>query len=83
MSLGTIMHHLSYRCFTLIQCQSVSTFESEVQNSLTALEHHSMDFLGHQHRTKKLSPKIAHHFNVLCKSKATLRRYLYYKIFSI
>ena len=31
-----------------------------------------MDSLGHQHRTKKLSPKIALHFKALCESKATL-----------
>ena len=56
--------------FTL--CQSVITFESEVQNSLSVLEPHSMDFQGHQHCAKKLSPKIALHFKVLCESKATL-----------
>ena len=61
-------------CFTLTQCQSVSTFESEVQNSLSALESRSMDSLGHQHRTKKLSPKIALHFKVLCESKAMLKQ---------
>ena len=44
----------------------VSTFESEEQNSL------SMDSLGHQHCAKKLSPKIALHFKVLCESKAML-----------
>ena len=54
----------------LMQCQIVSTFESEVQNSLSALEPHSTDSLGHQHR--KLSPKIAFHFKVLCESKAML-----------
>ena len=64
--------NLWQRCFTLTQCQSVSTFESEVQNSLSALEPHSMDSLGHQHHTKVLSPKITLHFKVLCKSKATL-----------
>ena len=31
-----------------------------------------MDSLGHQHRAKKLSPKIALHFKVLCESKTTL-----------
>ena len=31
----------------LTQCQSVSTFESEVQNSLSMLEPHSTDSLGH------------------------------------
>ena len=36
------------------------------------LEPCSMDSLVHQHSTKKLSPKIAHHFKVLCESKATL-----------
>ena len=56
----------------MTQCQSVSTFESEVRNSLSALEPHSTDSLGNQHRAKKLSPKIALHFKVLCKSKATL-----------
>ena len=60
------------RCFTLTQCQSVSTFESEVQNSLGVLEPCSMDSLGHQQHAKKLSPKIALHFKVLCESKATL-----------
>ena len=54
-------------CFTLTRCQSVSTFESEVQNSLSTLEPHSMDSLGHQHCTKKLSPKIALHYKVLCE----------------
>ena len=47
-------------------------FESEVQNSLSALEPHSMDSLGHQHHAKKLSPKIVLHFKVLCESKAML-----------
>ena len=56
----------------MTQCQSVTTFESEVQNSLSALEHHSMDSLGHQRCTKKLSPKITLHSKVLCESKATL-----------
>ena len=56
----------------MTQCQSVSTFESEVQNSLSTLELCSTDSLGHQHRTKKLSPKIALHFKVLCESKAML-----------
>ena len=56
----------------MTQCQSVSTFESEVQNSLCMLKPHSMDSLGHQHRTKKLSPKISLHFKVLYESKATL-----------
>ena len=32
----------------------------------------SMDSLGHQHRTKKLCPKIARHFKVLGESKAML-----------
>ena len=49
-----------------------STFEREVQNSLSMLEPSSMDSLGHQHHAKKLSPKIALHFKVLCESKATL-----------
>ena len=52
--------------------QSVSTFESEVQNSLSMLEPHSMDSLGHQHHAKKLRPKIALHFKVLCESEATI-----------
>ena len=65
-----IVHRKCY--FTSTQCQSVSTFESEVRNSLSALQPHSMDSLGHQHRAKKLSPKIALHFKVLCESKATL-----------
>ena len=43
-----------------------------VRNSLSALEPHSMDSLGHQHCAKKLSPKIILHFKVLCESKATL-----------
>ena len=38
---------------------SVSTFESEVRNSLSVLEPHSMDSLCHQHRAKKLRPKIS------------------------
>ena len=38
-----------------------------------ALEPRSTDSLGHQHRAKKLSPKIELHVNkVLCESKATL-----------
>ena len=40
--------------------------------SLSAIEPHSMDSLGHQQCTKKLSPKITLHFKVLCESKATL-----------
>ena len=60
------------RCFTLTQCHSVSTLESEVRNSLSALEPHSMDSLGHQPCTKKLSPQISLHFKVLCESKVTL-----------
>ena len=59
-------------CFTLTECQSVSTFESEVRNSLSMFEPHSMDYLGHQHCAKKLNPKIALHFKVLYESKATL-----------
>ena len=59
-------------CFPATQCQSVSTFDSEVRNSLSVLEPCSTDSLGHQHCAKKLSPKIALHFKVLCKSKATL-----------
>ena len=42
-------------CFTLAQCQSVSTFGSEVGNSLSVLEPHSMDSLGHQHHAKSIS----------------------------
>ena len=38
----------------------------------SALEPRSMDFLGHQQHAKKLSPKIALHFKVLCEGKATL-----------
>ena len=62
------------RCFTLTQCQSVSTFESEVQNSLSALEPCSMDSLipGPPAQHKKLSPKITLHFKVLRESKSTL-----------
>ena len=52
--------------------QSVSTFESEVQNLLSELEPHSRDSLGHQHCAKKLSPKNALYIKVLCESKATL-----------
>ena len=52
--------------------QSVSTFKSEVRKLLCMLEPHSMDSLGHQHCTKKLSPKIVLHFKVLCESKAAL-----------
>ena len=36
------------------------------------LEPHSMDSQGHQHRRKKLSPKIALHSKVLCESKVML-----------
>ena len=39
------------------------------------LEPRYMDSLGHQHCTKKLSPKITLHFKVLCESKATLPIY--------
>ena len=56
----------------MTQSQSVSTFESEVRNSLSMLERHSMDSLGHQHRAKKLSPKFSLYFKVLCESKETL-----------
>ena len=56
----------------MTQCQSVSTFQSEVRNSLSTLEPCSADCLGHQHHANKLSPKIALHFKVLCESKATL-----------
>ena len=56
----------------LTQCQSISTFESEVQNSLSALEPCSTDTLGHQHQTKKISPKFALDFKVLCENKAML-----------
>ena len=31
-----------------------------------------MDSLGHQYRTKQLSPKITLHFKMLCESKETL-----------
>ena len=62
-------------CFILTQCQSVSTFESEVRNSPSVLEPHSRDSLGQQPCAKKLSPKIALHFKVLCESKATLPRF--------
>ena len=47
-------------------------FESEVRNSLSTLEPRCTDSLGHQHSAKKLSPKIALHFKVLCESKAML-----------
>ena len=40
-------------CFTLTKRQCVRTFESEVQNSQSALEPCSMDSLSHQHHTKK------------------------------
>ena len=36
------------------------------------LEPRSTDSLGHQHCTKKLSPKIALHLKVLCESKAMI-----------
>ena len=65
----------------MTQCQSVSTFEREVQNSLSVLEPCSMDSLDHQHSTKKLSHKIALHFKVLCKSKATLPLFLFSFLF--
>ena len=52
----------------LTQCQSVSTFESEMWNSLSVLEPHSTDSLSYQHRTNKLCPKITLHFKVLCES---------------
>ena len=64
-------HYGSGVALLLTQCQSVSTFESEVRNTLSELEPHSMDSLGHQHHAKKLSPKITLHFKVLCESKAT------------
>ncbi len=44
-------------------------------NSLSVLEPHNMDSLGHQHCAKKLSSKIALYFKVLCESKATLPLY--------
>ena len=56
----------------LLYFDTMNTFESEVRNSLSALEPRSMDFLGHQHCAKKQSPKNALPFKVLCKSKATL-----------
>ena len=69
----------------MTQCQSVSTFESEVQNSLSVLEPHSTDTLGHQHSVKKLSPKITLHVKVLRESKAmlpyTLQLFLQYRNF--
>ena len=71
---------LKQRCFTLTQCHSVSTFESEVRNSLSTLEPCSMDSLGHQHLTKKLSPKIVLHFKVLCQSKAMLPKFVNYQL---
>ena len=71
-SIGLKIDGIKKSCFTLTQCQSVSTFESEVWNSLSVLEPYSTDSLGHQHWAKKLSPKIALHFEVLCESKATL-----------
>ena len=51
---------------------NVSTFESEVRNSLSELEPCSTDSLGHQNSTIKLSPKIALYIKVLCESKAML-----------
>ena len=36
----------SVALLTFTQSQSVSTFESEVQNSLSTLESHSMDWVG-------------------------------------
>ena len=57
---------------TMPNCQSVSTFESEVRNLLSALEPRSTDSLGHHYCAKKLSPKIAIHIKVLCESKAML-----------
>ena len=88
-----ICHLCRQHCFTLTQCQSVSTFEREVRNSLSTLEQVrnslitlepcSTDSLGHQHHTKKLSPKIALHFKVLCKSKATLPLKLLFSRFYI
>ncbi len=68
---------LWYHCFTLTQCQSVSTFESEVRNSQSILAPHSIDSMGQQHRTKKISPKITLHFKVLCESKATVPNFYY------
>ena len=50
-----------------------------MRNSLSVLEPHSMDSLGHPNCTKKLSPKITHHFKVLCESKAMLPMYIFLK----
>ena len=65
-----------------VTMQSVSTVESEAQNSLNALEPRSTDFLGHQHNAKKLSPKITLHFKVLCESKVMLPKITYFATFT-
>ena len=50
--------------------QSVSTFESQVRNLLSALEPHSTDSLSHQHRTKSVSTFESANTLVLGQSKA-------------
>ena len=59
--------HFIQLALTLTQCQSVGTFESEVRNSLSTLEPHSMDSMGHQHHAKKLSPKITLQFKSIVR----------------
>ena len=49
-SVGKICSMVALLYFDTIP--SGSTFESEVRNSLSALEPHSMDSLGHQHCAK-------------------------------
>ena len=47
-----------------------------MRNLLSVLEPHSMGSLGHQHYTKKLSPKIALQFKVLRESEAMLPKFI-------
>ena len=46
------------------------------------LEPRSMDSLGNQQHTKKLSPKIALHFKVLRESKAMLPKLHFFSVFN-
>ena len=52
--------------------QSVSTFENEVRNSLSMLEPHSTDSLGHQQCSSSVSTLRSANTLALCQSKATL-----------
>ena len=55
----------------MTQHQSVSAFESEVRNSLSVLNPEAQ-IPATSTIQKKISPKIALHFKVLCERNATL-----------